>query len=70
MRSFSVEREEELFIEVKTTNSGKYQPFYVSIMSCHSQGILRSNFACIGFMISGETYDCLRYQERWKTTFH
>jgi hypothetical protein len=30
IRSFSVEREDELFIEVKTTNSGKYQPFYIS----------------------------------------
>jgi hypothetical protein len=30
IRSFSVEREDELFIEVKTTNSGKYQPFFIS----------------------------------------
>lgn len=30
IRSFSVEREDELFIEVKTTNSGKYQPFYIT----------------------------------------
>ena len=35
IRSFRVDddgvaRDEELFIEVKTTNRGKYQPFYVS----------------------------------------
>ncbi|HHJ20433.1 MAG TPA: DUF3883 domain-containing protein [Gammaproteobacteria bacterium] len=30
IRSFKPERDEELFIEVKTTNSGKYQPFYIS----------------------------------------
>ena len=35
LRSFpigddGVAREEEMFIEVKTTNSGKYQPFYIS----------------------------------------
>jgi hypothetical protein len=30
IRSFIPERDEELFIEVKTTNSGKYQPFYIS----------------------------------------
>lgn len=30
IRSFTLEREDELFIEVKTTNSGKYQPFYIS----------------------------------------
>jgi hypothetical protein len=30
IRSFMPERDEELFIEVKTTNSGKFQPFYVS----------------------------------------
>ena len=24
------ERDQELFIEVKTTNSGKYQPFFIS----------------------------------------
>ncbi|MDZ7661651.1 DUF3883 domain-containing protein [Thiohalophilus sp.] len=30
IRSFDAQREEELFIEVKTTNSGKYQPFMIS----------------------------------------
>lgn len=30
VRSFDAERDQELFIEVKTTNSGKYQPFFVS----------------------------------------
>jgi len=30
IRSFNPEKDEELFIEVKTTNSGKYQPFYIS----------------------------------------
>lgn len=30
IRSFRPEKDTELFIEVKTTNSGKYQPFYVS----------------------------------------
>lgn len=30
IRSFDAQHEEELFIEVKTTNSGKYQPFMIS----------------------------------------
>lgn len=30
IRSFDPERDEELFIEVKTTTSGKYQPFIIS----------------------------------------
>jgi Protein NO VEIN, C-terminal len=30
VRSFDAERDQELFIEVKTTNSGKYQPFFIS----------------------------------------
>ena len=30
VRSFDPIRDEELFIEVKTTNSGKYQPFFIS----------------------------------------
>ncbi|TNC79502.1 MAG: hypothetical protein C9356_18780 [Oleiphilus sp.] len=30
IRSFDPRRDEELFIEVKTTRSGKYQPFYLS----------------------------------------
>jgi hypothetical protein len=30
IRSFNPERDEELFIEVKTTSSGKYQPFFIS----------------------------------------
>ncbi|TDY03997.1 DUF3883 domain-containing protein [Thiohalophilus thiocyanatoxydans] len=30
IRSFDAQYEEELFIEVKTTNSGKYQPFMIS----------------------------------------
>ena len=30
VRSFDIERDRELFIEVKTTNSGKYQPFFIS----------------------------------------
>jgi len=30
VRSFDPLRDEELFIEVKTTNSGKYQPFFIS----------------------------------------
>lgn len=30
IRSFHGERDDELYIEVKTTNSGKYQPFYIS----------------------------------------
>lgn len=30
VRSFNEARDEELFIEVKTTNSGKYQPFLIS----------------------------------------
>lgn len=30
IRSFNPENEEELFIEVKTSNAGKYQPFYIS----------------------------------------
>jgi len=30
IRSFNPENDEELFIEVKTTNSGKYQPFFIS----------------------------------------
>jgi len=30
IRSFIPENEKELFIEVKTSNSGKYQPFYIS----------------------------------------
>jgi hypothetical protein len=28
--SFDPSSDEELFIEVKTTNSGKYQPFFIS----------------------------------------
>lgn len=30
IQSFTLEQEQELYIEVKTTNSGKYQPFYIS----------------------------------------
>lgn len=30
IRSFNPENDDELFIEVKTTNSGKYQPFFIS----------------------------------------
>ncbi|MFV8817772.1 DUF3883 domain-containing protein [Haliea sp. E17] len=30
VRSFNPGKDSELFIEVKTTNSGKYQPFYIS----------------------------------------
>ncbi|RLU01286.1 DUF3883 domain-containing protein [Ketobacter sp.] len=30
IQSFNVEREEELYIEVKTTSCGKYHPFYIS----------------------------------------
>ena len=30
IRSFNPENEEELFVEVKTSNSGKHQPFYIS----------------------------------------
>ena len=30
IRSFNPEQEQELFIEVKTSNCGKYQPFYIS----------------------------------------
>ena len=30
IQSFNVEREEELYIEVKTTSGGKYHPFYIS----------------------------------------
>lgn len=30
IRSFRPESDEELFIEVKTTNGGKYQPFLIS----------------------------------------
>lgn len=30
IRSFDPQRDKELFIEVKTTNSGKYQPFMIS----------------------------------------
>jgi len=30
IRSFDPVKDEEIFIEVKTTNSGKYQPFYLS----------------------------------------
>ncbi len=30
VRSFNPDQDSELFIEVKTTNSGKYQPFYIS----------------------------------------
>ncbi|MFO7606878.1 MAG: DUF3883 domain-containing protein [Desulfurivibrionaceae bacterium] len=30
IRSFNPENEEELFIEVKTSNCGKYQPFFIS----------------------------------------
>jgi hypothetical protein len=30
IRSVNIERDEELFIEVKTTSSGKYQPFYIT----------------------------------------
>ncbi len=30
VRSFNAAQDEELFIEVKTTNSGKYQPFFIS----------------------------------------
>jgi len=30
VRSFDAERDKELFIEVKTTNRGKYQPFFIS----------------------------------------
>jgi hypothetical protein len=30
IKSFDAETEEERFIEVKTTNSGKYFPFYLS----------------------------------------
>lgn len=30
IRSFNPENEKELFIEVKTSNCGKYQPFYIS----------------------------------------
>lgn len=30
IRSFDPVKDEEIFIEVKTTNSGKYQPFYIS----------------------------------------
>ena len=31
IRSFNGETDEELFIEVKTTNAGKYQPFLITI---------------------------------------
>mgnify|MGYP003675488300 CR=1 FL=1 len=30
VRSFDPQRDDELFIEVKTTNSGKYQPFFIT----------------------------------------
>lgn len=30
IRSFNLENEKELFIEVKTSSCGKYQPFYIS----------------------------------------
>lgn len=30
IRSFDGETDDELFVEVKTTNSGKYQPFFIS----------------------------------------
>lgn len=30
IRSFNEKKDEELFIEVKTTNSGKFQPFFIS----------------------------------------
>lgn len=30
IRSFNAQSEAELFVEVKTTNSGKYQPFIIS----------------------------------------
>ena len=30
IRSFDPENDKELFIEVKTSNCGKYQPFYIS----------------------------------------
>lgn len=30
IRSFEGKTDDELFIEVKTTNSGKYQPFFIS----------------------------------------
>ena len=30
IRSFNADTDQELFIEVKTTNSGKYQPFMIS----------------------------------------
>jgi hypothetical protein len=30
IRSFDEDKDKELFIEVKTTNSGKYQPFFIS----------------------------------------
>ena len=30
IRSFNADTDKELFIEVKTTNSGKYQPFIIS----------------------------------------
>ena len=30
IRSFDENKDEELFIEVKTTNSGKYQPFFIT----------------------------------------
>ncbi len=45
IRSFDESKDDELFIEVKTTNSGKYQPFFISDNEVAFSGINFQQYA-------------------------
>lgn len=45
IRSFDPKRDEELFIEVKTTRSGKYQPFFMSENELEFSQLYREKFS-------------------------
>ncbi|MDZ7661659.1 DUF3883 domain-containing protein [Thiohalophilus sp.] len=45
IRSFDAQHEEELFIEVKTTDSSKYQPFMISDNEVTFSEITRDKYA-------------------------
>ena len=45
IRSFYGEKDIELFIEVKTTNSGKYQPFYITQNEVMFSGSYSKNYS-------------------------
>ena len=45
IRSFKGPTDEELFIEVKTTNSGKYQPFFISANEVEFSNEFAHNFS-------------------------